>query len=227
MIRMEFRAAMVAGAVVALLACGGGGDSRLEAPAARFNADAAFANALAGTSLSGLTATDTAGVMYQAALAYTPLPDGMFLGTLAHRGLQTTSIGRVGDAPSVAEVTVFYDTDPARLLGTVTAAGKTTVFEQAAPLPSAAAVGASGVFAQGRVYASPALTEPIGTETLSWSIKPDATATATAFACLTSVSRTTGPVSTERDCFRIDGEGNITGGTIFIDAPGLTLTFSR
>ena len=223
--RFELRTAIVGGVILALQACGGGADGQ---PAgAAFDADAAFTNALAGAALTGLRAVDPAGGRYEAALAYTPMTDGSFMGSPTRRSLQTTTIGRLGQTPAVATATVFYDTGPARLLGTVSDTGKTTSFSQVSQLPTAATVGRSGVFAEGVVYASPALGIPIGTETLSWSIEPDAGATATAMACLTSVARSPGSVSMEKDCFRIDGAGNISGGTISVDKPGIVLNFSR
>ena len=152
---------------------------------------------------------------------------GSFLGTPIRRSLQTATIGLANTPPAVATVTIFYDTRPARLIGTVSGTGKTTIFSHVSRLPGAGTVGQSGVFAEGVVYASLALGPPIGTETLSWSIEPDTGATATALACLTSVSRAPGSVSTEKDCFRIDGAGNISGGTIFVDKPGIVLNFSR
>lgn len=223
--RLKFEIAIVAGAIMALVACGGGDDHPVATQAATYDADAAFSNALAGASLTGLAAADPAGVRYTAELAYTVLPDGEFSGTPARRSLQTSRVGRAGEAPTVATITVFYATAPARLLGTVTDTGKTTVFSQVTPLPSASTVGRSGLFAEGTVYASPALGTPIGTETLSWSIEPDMGTTA--LACLTSISRAAGSVSTEKDCFRIDGAGNISGGTIYLDKPGVNLFFMR
>lgn len=223
--RLEFRIAIITGAIVALFACGGGDDGQASTGAAAFDTDAAFINVLGGASLTGLKAVTPAGVQYTAALAYTTLPEGSFFGSPTRRSLQTTTIGRVGEDPAVAGITIFYNTGPARLLGTVTDTGKTTVFSQATQLPTAGVVGRSGLFAEGTVYASPALLAPIGTETLSWSIEPD-TGT-TALACLTSVSRSAGSVSTEKDCFRIDGAGNISGGTISVDKPGIALNFSR
>lgn len=223
--RLTVQIAVAAGAAMALLACGGGGDSHPPTHEATFDADAAFVNALAGATLTGLRAAGPAGVEYTAALAYTALPAGDFAGVAARRSLQTSTVGRVGEGQLVTAITVFYATEPARLLATVTETGKTTVFSPASPLPSASPIGRSGVFAEGTVYASTDLVAPIGTETLSWSIEPDTGATA--LACLTSVSRSGGSVSTEKDCFRIDGAGNISGGTIYIDKPGLTLFFKR
>lgn len=220
--RIEIRATIVVGAISTLLACGGGGESQPATPA--FDADAAFSKALAGVALSGLRAADPAGFQYTASLTYAPLSDGSFLGSSTRRSLQTTTIGLVGTVPFISKVTVFYDIGPARLLGTITDTGKTTVFSQASQLPTAAMVGQSGVFAEGAVYASPALQERTGTETLSWSIEPDRGTTA--LACLTSVSRSAGSVSLEKDCFRIDGAGNISGGKISIDKPGIALDFS-
>ena len=210
------------GAIATLLACGGGGDSQ---PATQiFDADAAFSKALAGVALRGLRATDPAGGQYTASLTYDPLSDGSFLGVPTRRSLQTTTLGGFGATPFIAKVTVFYEIGPARLFGTIADNGKTTVFSRVGPLPAAAMVGQSGVFAQGAVYASPTLQEPTGTETLSWSIEPDRDTTA--LACLTSVSRSGGSVSLEKDCFRIDGAGNISGGKIVIDKPGIALDFS-
>jgi hypothetical protein len=223
--RLQFRAGIVAGAIMALVACGGGGDSHPPAQPAGFDVDAAFNNALAGATLTGLRAADPAGVQYSATLAYTALPDGDFAGVPARRSLQTSTVGRAGEASMVSAVTVFYATQPSRLLGTVTDTGKTTVFSQSTQLPNASPTGRSGVFSEGVVYASPALLSPIGTETLSWSLEPDAGGTA--LACLISVSRSAGSVSTEKDCFRIDAAGNISGGTIYIDRPGVTLFFTR
>ena len=223
--RPELRITIVAGLIAALQACGGGSDG--PPPVATFDADAAFTNALGGAALTGLKAVDPAGNRYEASLAYTSLPDGSFLGTPIRRSLQTATIGLANTPPAVATVTIFYDTRPARLIGTVSGTGKTTIFSHVSRLPGAGTVGQSGVFAEGVVYASLALGPPIGTETLSWSIEPDTGATATALACLTSVSRAPGSVSTEKDCFRIDGAGNISGGTIFVDKPGIVLNFSR
>jgi hypothetical protein len=225
--RLEFRAAIVAGAIAGLLACGGGGDGVTSAAQrGTFDADAVFTKVLGGgAALSGLMATDPAGVQYTASLAYTGLADDSFLGTPARRSVQTATVGPVGGDAAVATTTVFYETGPARLLGTVTSTGKTTVFLHGTDLPTAARIGQSGQLAEGTAYASPALGTPVGTETLSWSVEPDNGATA--LACLTSVSRSADSVSTEKDCFRIDSAGNISGGTIYIAKPGWALTFQH
>jgi hypothetical protein len=223
--RLIFRTAIAAGAIASLLACGGGGNG-FNSPAARgrFNADAVFTKVLSGgASLGGLKATDPAGAQYTASLAYAGLPDDSFLGSPARRSVQTATIGLVGAVPAVAATTVFYGIGPAWLIGTVTSAGKTTIFGHGADLPTAAAIGQSGLFAEGTAYASPALGTPLGTETLSWSIEPDSGATA--LACLTSVSRSADSVSTEKDCFRIDSAGNVSGGTISVEKPGIAMQF--
>ncbi|MFC5496895.1 hypothetical protein ACFPOE_05050 [Caenimonas terrae] len=222
---LGIRGAVIAGASAALLACGGGGDGQQPAQGLRFNTDAAFVNALGGASLTDLAAVDPAGGRYTASLTYSALPDGSFAGAPARRSLQTTTVGRAGEPPAVTTLTVFYETEPARILATVTDAGTTTVFAQATRLPAAGTVGQSGPLAQGTVYAGTALTAPTGTETLSWSIEADGATTA--LACLTSVSGPANWVSTERDCFRIDGAGNISGGTISIERPGVALHFWR
>jgi hypothetical protein len=222
--RLKFRAAIVACVAAGLLGCGGGDDGVPSPPT--FNADAAFTKALGGgASLSGLSATDPAGVQFTASLTYTSQPDASFLGKPARRSLQTGNISQTGGFSSTSAITVFYDTGPARLVGTVNEAGKTTVFLPGTNLPTAATIGQSGLFAEGTAYASAALGTPIGTETITWSIEPDSGSTA--LACLTSVSRSPGSVSMEKDCFRIDGAGNISGGTISIDKAGLVLTFRR
>ena len=223
--RFLFRSAATAAVTAGLLACGGGGDSVNSSPQAPiFNADAAFANALSGgASLSGLKATDPAGTRFVASLAYSSLSAGSFSGIPARQSLQTATIGRVGEVPMIDAITVYYDTAPSRLLATVTATGKTTVFVQGNGLPTAGRVGQSGQFAVGTAYASPALGAPVGTEILSWSIEPDGATTA--LACLASESRTSGSVSIEKDCFRIDGAGNISGGTVSINKSGLVLHF--
>ena len=221
-----FRTAAMAVVTAGLLACGGGdGDGGQSTPKGpTFNADAAFANALGGSAvLSGLKATDPAGVRYVASLAYTSLASGMFSGTPARLSLQTTSIGRAGDVPFTDALTVYYDAAPSRLLATVTTTGKTTVFTQGTGLPTAAVVGQSGQFAAGTTYATPALGTPIGTEVLTWSIEPDGPMTA--LACLSSETRISISVSIEKDCFRIDGAGNISGGTVSINKSGLVLHF--
>lgn len=223
--RLVFRTAAIAAVIAGLLACGGGGDSVHSTPQApTFNADAAFANALGGgATLSGLKATDPAGFRYVASLAYSSLSSGSFSGIPALQSLQTATIGRVGEVPMTDAITVYYDTAPSRLLATVTATGKTTVFLQGQGLPTAGRVGQSGQFAVGTAYATPALGVPVGTEVLTWSIEPDGATTA--LACLASESRTSVSVSIEKDCFRIDGAGNISGGTVSIDKSGLVLHF--
>jgi hypothetical protein len=217
-----FREATVAGALAMLVGCGGAGDAQ-PAGAGMFDADAAFAHALAGAALSGLRAADSQGAKYTASLTYAVLPEGDFYGNWTRRSLQTTTIGRTGEPADVSRVTIFYDTRPARAVGTVADGGKTTVFTQVAQIPTAAEVGWSGVFAEGMVYATPALGAPVGTETLLWSIEPDSGATA--LACLTSISRSGDWVSSEKDCFRIDGAGNLSGGEIRVHRPGLALHF--
>lgn len=213
--------------VVGLVACGGGGDSSLStAPPATFNAEAAFSKVLAGGfPLSGLKAVDRDGVRYTASLTYGSLPDGTFLDRPARRSLQTAVVERVGVGAMTTTTIIYYETGPARVLGTLNADARTTVFLTRGDLPTAATVGQSGPFSQGTAYASPALGEPAGTESLDWSIEPDAGTTA--FACLTSVSRSMGSVATEKDCFRIDADGNISGGKISIDRPGLSLNFQN
>lgn len=223
--RLEFRLAIVTASICALLACGGGGDSTSPAQVTLFNVDAAFTNALGGAALTGLTATDASGGRYTASLAYTALPDGSFSGSPARRSLQTATIGRVGGPSTVSAITVYFATGPARLFATSADDGRTTVFSQIQQLPTSAGVGRSGTFALGTLYDSPALVVPVGTETLLWSVEPDSAVTA--LACLTSVLRTSEAISTEKDCFRIDGAGNISGGTISVDRPGIALSFSR
>lgn len=217
---LVFRMAAMAAVMASLAACGGGDDGPRT-----FNADAAFANALGGSvKLNGLMATDAAGVRFVASLGYTSLAPGNFLGTPARQAVQATSLGRAGDVPFTDTITVFYDAAPSRLLGTVNAAGKTTVFTPGTGLPTAAVVGQTGLFAAGTAYATPSLGAPIGTEVLTWSIEPDGGAT-TALACLSSETRSGGTVSIEKDCFRIDGAGNISGGTVSINKLGLVLNF--
>jgi hypothetical protein len=214
--------------VVCLGACGGGGDSSQSTPSrATFNADAAFTKALeGGVSLDGLRAVDRDGAVYTVSLSYGSLPDGSFLGLPARRSLQTSVLERIGVGAMKTTTIIYYETRPARVLGTLAADGKTTVFLRGGDLPTAATVGQSGPFSLGTAYASAALAEPVvGTETLDWSIEPDAGTTA--FACLTSVSRSMGSVATEKDCFRIDADGNISGGRISIDRPGLSLNFQN
>lgn len=213
--------------VVGLVACGGGGDSSLSTvPHATFNADAAFTKALGGgVALGGLKAVDRDGTLYTISLAYRSLADGSFLGRPARRSVQTTVLERSGVGAMTTTTTIFFETGPARLLGTLGADGKSTVFLEGGDLPAAATVGQSGPFSQGTAYAGPEMGEPVGTETLAWSIEPDVGITA--FACLTSVSRSMGSVATEKDCFRIDADGNISGGKISIDRPGLSLNFQN
>ena len=219
------RLVLVMAVAGALTACGGGGDGGAAAPATpavTFNADAALGTALAqGVSISGLSGRDpNLGALFTASLAFAPASDAFFDGALQKRSTQTSSVGATG-VPTQTEVTqVFYATAPARFIGSTSSAGF-TVFTSRGALPAAGAVGQSGAFADGVIFASSAKTTRLGTVTVTWSIEAD-TAT-TAFACLNSV--TTGSAqATEKDCFKIDATGKILGAKIALTASGINLT---
>lgn len=220
---MKIRVLLTSVAVAALVACGGGGSSEV-APPLTFNMDAALATALTnGLLISGLRASDSAGNAYSLSFSYAPVADGPFLGQTYKRVTQTVSMTRNGtNAPSTS-ATIFYTLNPARLVGIVNSQGNATVITPKTSLPTAATVGAQGTYSTANVFASTALGPLLGTSTVLWSLEPDAGPTA--LACLTTTSSLSSGTVSEKDCFRINPAGAVSGGKVTVTIGNQALTF--
>jgi hypothetical protein len=214
-------------AVLAALvsACGGGGssDPASTPPGVTFNIDAAVTTALTkGLSLSNLQGQIGAST-YTLGETFTPQPDGSPLvnGTPYHSATQVYSIKSGGTTLSTGGARLYFSTGPVQLRYT----DASTYFEaytQVAALPTGATVGQHGGWTTATMYASKFSTTPIGSDTVSWSLEPDTGSTA--WACLSYVI-TGSVVGGEKDCYRIDPAGNISGARFTATVNGQVVTF--
>lgn len=211
-----------------LSACGGGGGGSADVPAAAaatFNMDAAIASVLgAGFSASNLRASDAAGNNYVLSYAYSPAADGNFLGKTYKQAIQTTTVSRNGGAAAAASGTVFYTTNPTRLVSTINSQGYVSIHEPKTNLPTAGTVGQSGVYSSGNTYVSTSINVVLSTNTVVWSLESDTAATA--FACMTTTTNlSVGGSTLQKECYRISPAGQVSGAKITTVASGVTLAF--
>lgn len=216
---IAFVMSMVAAAIAG---CGGGGDDSTP-PDLTFNGDAAYANALSkGISFSNMPAATPAGNAL-ISLSITPTTDAAIAGTTYKRAIQTVTV-QIGATTGSASSTLYYAVNPARLtFSSEASTGNFAAHTLITPLPTAGKVGQSGTFLQSTAYTSSSRTTQIGTGNTSWSIEPD-TAT-TALLCLNLSSVIRGAITTEKDCYRSDAAGNITGIKASGTSAGISLNF--
>ena len=214
---------LLAATVAALLsACGGGGGSGDATPPAptTFNMEAAIASSLStGVSFSGLQTTVNGNVL-EFAFSYAPTTDGLFFGDSYKRSIFSSSIKLNGVVSGTGASTNYFSLNPVRVIGTTTSDGFTTKNAYDGTMPTNATVGQSGPYYHTNVSFT-GDTAVVAQGTTTWSLEADTASTA--WACLMTVDSTS--PDWEKDCYRIDAAGQISGAKIVLFVQGQTVTF--
>lgn len=208
--------ALVAGT---LAACGGGGGG---GSSTEYPVEATFASAFTTSSSYTTTARDNSGNVFVLDFAITPGPtktEPLISADPKSTALISVAVS-VNNSYPVTDVTELYFTrTPFSVAGSLNG---TTVYRvtQATALPATARIGASGVFATGTITDGSVTT----TQTMTWLLESDP-GTANAWLCMVMQVDAPDGRYMEKDCFRIDAAGNVSGFKTDISTPGLTLQF--
>ncbi len=207
-----------------LTACGGGGGDAGTPLSQTYNLDAAITQALAKPTQIGPLTTTFQNVVFNLTMTLAPAPDMVFEGVTHKSNLQTITMTG-GNANTATSSTLYFKTGPYFGSGSLDVDGSYTVSVRTGDLPTAAAVGASGLLSTDTVYANATKALVTATAVTTWSLEAD-TAT-TVLACLNSVVTERSPpdVSGQKVCFRINAAGDVAGGRIVITGSGITLDF--
>jgi len=204
-------------ALVALSACGGGGDagsSLFVPPTNDFAVRAAWQNLLAGNASWSVAGVGSDGHRYEMALTLAPGPAAAFpvTGVVASTSRATSVLKRDGSVLGTSLTESFFDAGFAlvglRQSSDVAATSCDRPVAPAVVPPLAAKVGVSGALVSVDVLAGCSASSVLaGTAVNTWSLEFEAGAT---YFCVNSTDRdllAPPTVSTESDCIEIEADG--------------------
>lgn len=218
-------AVVVAAAFLAACGGGGGGGGAPDGgggvfPTPAYDMNAAVATVLSqGASFQNLRAS-AGGLDLTMSITYAPASDGAFQGVVYKRSVETLTISdSTQPRPDTFTGTYFYTLAPTRLVGGVDQTGFTMMFDPTGEFPRAGFIGESGPYAHVRGYE--ATGQAVPDNFMGWSL--DDAGAGLAWACM--VWQLASGEMYEKDCFRIDQIGRISGAQATLYFDGQVLVF--